>query len=485
MMRFGMPMLVVGYSAIAGSAVAVPPTIHAKLGEFPAILDIDYTVLTTPPASPDFPDVELIFAAPNWQVWSTDTDNFDDIGDIGVISCPHPGNFGVRIERAVFPTGPGARDVKGISLVPGSSSYFSNITGTNITGQLLDDLIVQADTFGNGGEVDMLFGSGWTADMTIHRVIALSIGDFYPGTAVIDEAVAQMDLGSASGSVTIGTTSTIVRIINTITGSVTISEMTGISGVFYPGGVAETGVVTFGNILAPNPLDIGTDGGSGTPNAGTIRLLNDIPTGTTLNMEIPLEGTVEVGQHVWGSITLVGDLMPDGKILVDGYIVGNVDITGDADGEIIANADGIGVGEISGFVTVSGTFNGNICADNLDPCDPLPSNLVFGMIGANATVCGQPLTPDPPDPATTPTDEPGFAKHRVISLVPQNAGDQTAIRVTHTATGYQWWVGPPEDVSEAGSSKDPVPEFPNFKAAQLQCDYYSTDWGAIGEAIHV
>ncbi len=89
------------------------------------------------------------------------------------------------------------------------------------------------------------------------------------------------------------------------------------------------------------------------------------------------------------------------------------------------------------------------------------------------------------DPVLMPGGEAGYPKSRVISFVPQNVGEQTAIRVTHTATGFQWWLGAPEDISENGGSRQPLNPFPNFKAAPLQCTSYYTDWGALGETIHV
>ncbi len=53
--------------------------------------------------------------------------NGNGIGDIGVISSPHPKNFGVKIEDDMG--GPGARTVKGIILDPTNAGNYSNITG--------------------------------------------------------------------------------------------------------------------------------------------------------------------------------------------------------------------------------------------------------------------------------------------------------------------------------------------------------------------
>lgn len=86
-----------------------------------------------------------------------------------------------------------------------------------------------------------------------------------------------------------------------------------------------------------------------------------------------------------------------------------------------------------------------------------------------------------------PIDEPvAFPKNRYISFVPQNAGIQTAIRVTlanlpspfESFNGQIRWVGPPQSHTEA--PVDPT----SFVAATLQCDPYFHDWSADG-LVHI
>lgn len=83
----------------------------------------DYIVDTSGTGTPDFPDVKLLTGRSDWRVWSTDTDNPEGIGDIGVISSPHAANYMVTI--ASQSGGYGARNVKGIMLDPSSASNYS------------------------------------------------------------------------------------------------------------------------------------------------------------------------------------------------------------------------------------------------------------------------------------------------------------------------------------------------------------------------
>ncbi|MEK6677370.1 MAG: hypothetical protein AABZ47_17175, partial [Planctomycetota bacterium] len=76
------------------ASFAADPVINVawdELGDPPA-LGTDYTVQTSSPASADFPDVTLITGSLTWRIWSTDPDNPDGLGDIGVISSPHADN---------------------------------------------------------------------------------------------------------------------------------------------------------------------------------------------------------------------------------------------------------------------------------------------------------------------------------------------------------------------------------------------------------
>lgn len=118
----------------------VPPTVHVIWLQIPpAVEDVNFEIDDT---DPHFPKVQLISPSDTWIIWSTDPDNPGQIGDIGEITSPNPENFGVRV---VAPNGigPGARDVKGISLIPSDSANYSDLLKINLTGSVLGDLKVQ------------------------------------------------------------------------------------------------------------------------------------------------------------------------------------------------------------------------------------------------------------------------------------------------------------------------------------------------------
>lgn len=87
-------------------------------------------------------------------------------------------------------------------------------------------------------------------------------------------------------------------------------------------------------------------------------------------------------------ITISGTGESTGDILVNGDINtrASIVINGDMSGDIRADADGDGQGAITGQVTVTGVFDGDLCADNISATEPLPSNIDV-KFGPNATVC--------------------------------------------------------------------------------------------------
>ena len=89
-----------------------------------------------------------------------------------------------------------------------------------------------------------------------------------------------------------------------------------------------------------------------------------------------MSGSVFVKEHVVGTIA------------VDGQISGTVTFDQDASGDLVANADGIGGGDITGAVSMPASFHGNICGDNLSPIESLPSNIVIFDFANDATICG-------------------------------------------------------------------------------------------------
>jgi hypothetical protein len=114
--------------------------------------------------------------------------------------------------------------------------------------------------------------------------------------------------------------------------------------------------------------------------------------------------------------------------------------------------------------------------------------------------CGCPADPvNPPKPEPTPVPVP---KIRYLTMVPNNPGRLTALRVTvrssgtHTSlTGTEWWVTDPRLVCEnSGQVNPPDPGNPPtfgcapsttgpraFRAAGLGCAPDCRDWGALGQ----
>ncbi|UCC29835.1 MAG: CRTAC1 family protein [Phycisphaerales bacterium] len=100
-----------------------------------------------------------------------------------------------------------------------------------------------------------------------------------------------------------------------------------------------------------------------------------------------------------------------------------------------------------------------------------------------------------PDECDTcpPTDAPqseevATAKNRYLTIVPGNPGQQTAIRVTFQSlpspfdiwNGIHMWVVSPVEISENAGKLEHTPGFPDFMAADLQCEPYYTDWSPYG-----
>jgi len=128
--------------------------------------------------------------------------------------------------------------------------------------------------------------------------------------------------------------------------------------------------------------------------------VDEIPGGSTLKIGV-LKESVEINKTIIGDMNIESDLANSisikgtgnslgnitiaGSILVSGLpsATGEVAITGGMAGDILAS------GDILGYVTISGVFNGDICAGNLTASQPLPTNINLHF-GPSATVCGQP-----------------------------------------------------------------------------------------------
>ncbi len=229
------------------SASAVPPTIHVTWSDpIPPEEGQDYVVSTNPPASEDYPNIELRTGIGLvWRIWSTDPDNPDGHGDIGEISSPHDGTFLVAIRSAAEPCGfcdpcaPscfGARNVKAIRLVPPTLLDVTALTGARITGDLTDELIVQQGLFGSGvSDVDLVIGGDATANMALPKVSRLTISGEASGTIMVTELGGLFSLGfieigdlTDTGSVSIGTVRAAgsgVAVGAPMAGTVTVSEL--------------------------------------------------------------------------------------------------------------------------------------------------------------------------------------------------------------------------------------------------------------------
>lgn len=115
--------------AVTVMARAADPVIHVQwdYGGTP-VRGTDYTV-----GSGAFPYVQLKTVNHNdWRVWSTDTDNPGEIGDIGSVSLD-PSGEGYFVVRLARPDGSaGARDVSSIVLNPTGNSW-SNLQDSVLT----------------------------------------------------------------------------------------------------------------------------------------------------------------------------------------------------------------------------------------------------------------------------------------------------------------------------------------------------------------
>ncbi|MBI5765073.1 MAG: hypothetical protein HZA51_16280 [Planctomycetes bacterium] len=206
---------------------AADPQLYLDWDESPPPVEgVAYVIDDTVPA---YPSVELVIGSQTWRIWSMDPDNPGGVGDIGVISCPHPENFGIKI---LDPNGgPGARNVLGIALQPSAGSNYSRIINGNFSA-ILGNLSLQKSSGGTGGNVDSLIlgavgtettlsiPGGVTGDVEIAEVEELaiiSIGSLASSTispALGEEAtlsitevgeLADISISQAAGAISIHT----------------------------------------------------------------------------------------------------------------------------------------------------------------------------------------------------------------------------------------------------------------------------------------
>lgn len=174
--KIGIWIVVIGTSNAV--AWAADPQIYLAWDESPPPVEgFAYVIDDT---DPSFPSVELRTGSQTWRIWSVDPDNPGSVGDIGVISCPHAQNFGVKI---LTPSGgQGARDVLGVNLQPTSGSNYSRIVEGNFS-SLVGNLILQKASGGTGGTIGSL---------TVDVVGAATVFDV-PGGITGDVAINLVD----------------------------------------------------------------------------------------------------------------------------------------------------------------------------------------------------------------------------------------------------------------------------------------------------
>ena len=246
--------------------LAVPPTIHVEWDDGGSpVLNSDYTISTASGA--DYPNVALLADSLTWQIYSTDSDNPNNIGDIGIVSSPASINVKVRIQDNS--NNPGARDCKGITLVPTSSSNYSRLVGGTLTGNLEGNLTVQKSSGGTGGDVDDFtiegnISSSCTA--TIPVLTDLAVEGDWAGTGNITSAVKLTIDENVSGSLDItDLTDGDHQGLNigggiTSSGSLSIEEIGVATPVTIIGDVAASGSFEIGDSLGESTLvNIGGD----------------------------------------------------------------------------------------------------------------------------------------------------------------------------------------------------------------------------------
>ena len=165
----------------------------------------------------------------------------------------------------------------------------------------------------------------------------------------------------------------------------------------------------------------------------------------------------------------------------------------DACGSCNADCTGLGTGSTCG--------DGTLCPET-EECDDGDANSDTEP-DACRTDCKLPRCGDSiVEPELPTVDTHAVARNnRYLSIVPQNAGQMTALHVTLTvsnpfqaAAPGSWWVGPPSTFCENSGQTTPppggcgsAPGLPSLtsEGAQLQCTPHCMDWGSIGQVLHI
>jgi len=391
--------IVFAVSCTVGVARAANPVINVRwiTGGTP-ILGFDYDVITSAPASPEFPDVVLHTGRLDWRIWSEDASDRDGVGNIGVISSPASENFAIDITNPSQPYGWGARDVKAIRLIPTSTANYSNVAGGFIAGTLIDELTVQ-QAAGTGGEVSLSVNDV-TGNMTISKVNQLNCNNLVSGSIVIDELAGDVNIGVFPGSLSVAHVTapySTIRIFEDVSGSLTVNEIVDSFVLFLPSGVEPSGSITFGDILGPAQMDIGS--GPASQLAGTLRFLGGI-NDSTINILGALTGVIDLnGGGVATGGTLDLHRGGNGNVVNGGLVSGTLTLGSNGPSE---PADFTGTVSLSGTAAgssvdlwgagtldIAGVMDGDICGGGMYAWLPLPLTVQVGCgIGTNGTICG-------------------------------------------------------------------------------------------------
>jgi hypothetical protein len=259
-----------------------------------------------------------------------------------------------------------------------------------------------------------------------------------------------------------------------------------------------TGTATFQSIASSGQVAVYGADLSGTGKIHVIQNMEGIvavtgpiggPGGT-----VGQDATIQVDGDSSGGVQVFNDLI--GKLWVNRHISGPVDIEGhvlalpgDIRGEILADADASGSGDITGNVTVDGIFDGNICGGNLAPRHALPPNIQLSF-GPAGKVCGALpcIVAAAPEPEVLPPPwELVNVKNRSLSITAGAPGRSQAIRVTALAlpvpfniwNGQEFYAGEPRQYCEnAGMGSTSDPTSPCGSAPGVYANGQDWFWGA-------
>ncbi len=401
----------------ASLAIAAPPTIHVAWGNpVPPESPTDYSVDST---DPDFLYVELKTGNSAWRIWSTDADNPNSIGDIGIISSPHPQNFAVKIEGNS--SAPGARMVKGIVLDPqgtGSDANYSNITGGRITGDLHGNLTLQRSSGAAGGEAILVINGNVpdTSTLTIPVLKSLQIDGDIEGDISVTNRIDSNGTLVINGNVS---KSAVIEVAQISGGGTAIligddpaDEFNG--SLILNGSIpAETNVGIAGTLTAGGKIDLsghdiygglGVLKGSGKiVNGGIVRSAGQISFNFTVpSGSEPFSGQLTVGAVEDGGIISVEIGSPSAQFTIEGNLDGTVfiDRGGLASGgkiEVSGNVGSTGnitfssdcddaAGNLEGDIEVKGNMNGSITL-----CDHIIGDIGIGEDLSGSILVGKSL----------------------------------------------------------------------------------------------